>query len=217
MDLDQARFNMIEQQIRPWNVLDPNVLKTISLISREEFVPTEYRHLAFADMNIPLGDGQVMMQPKVEARLLQTLAPSKDDLVLEIGTGSGYLTALLAHCCLQVHTVDIRPQFTQLAKWNLANADIINAEFYTGDGGQGWRSELDFNCIVIGGAMITLPQIYRELLCIGGRLVVVLGEFPIMEAKLIERTDISNWGESSLFETVLPPLDNIKEPDRFVF
>lgn len=217
MDLELAKFNMVEQQIRPWMVLDPHILETMSAVPRENFVPQEYRHLAFADMNIPIGDDQVMLQPKVEARLLQALTPEKDDVALEIGTGTGHVAALLAHCVFDVHSIECRAQFVDLARRNLAGNDVVNVEVIHGDAGQGWDSDIDYNCIFISGSVIELPQSYRELLCIGGRLVAVIGEGSIMDAVLITRTEHADWETEYLFETHLPALDNIDQPDRFVF
>lgn len=217
MDLELAKFNMVEQQIRPWMVLDPHILETMSAVPRENFVPQEYRHLAFADMNIPIGDDQVMLQPKVEARLLQALTPGKGDVALEIGTGTGHVAALLAHCVFDVHSIECRAQFVDLARRNLAGNDVVNVEVIHGDAGQGWDSDIDYNCIFISGSVIELPQSYRELLCIGGRLVAVIGEGSIMDAVLITRTEHADWETEYLFETHLPALDNIDQPDRFVF
>lgn len=217
MDLELAKFNMVEQQIRPWMVLDPHILETMSAVPRENFVPQEYRHLAFADMNIPIGDDQVMLQPKVEARLLQALTPGKGDVALEIGTGTGHVAALLAHCVFDVHSIECRAQFVDLARRNLAENDVVNVEVIHGDAGQGWDSDIDYNCIFISGSVIELPQSFRELLCIGGRLVAVIGEGSIMDAVLITRTEHADWETEYLFETHLPALDNIDQPDRFVF
>lgn len=217
MDLELAKFNMVEQQIRTWMVLDPHILETMGAVPRENFVPHEYRHLAFADMNIPIGDAQVMMQPKVEARLLQALAPGKDDLALEVGTGTGHVAALLAHCVLDVHTIECRQQFVELAKRNLAENNVTNVEVIHGDAGQGWNSDIEFHCIFVSGSVIELPQSFYELLCIGGRLVAVIGDGSVMNAVLITRTDHAGWETEYLFETHLPALDNIYQPNRFVF
>ena len=217
MDLGRAKFNMVEQQIRPWNVLNPQVLETMTTVPRENFVPQKYRHMAFADMNIPIGDGQVMMQPKVEARLLQALEPSSNDIVLEIGTGTGHVAALLAHQGEHVMTVEIRPEFVSLAKENLFQNNTGNVEVIHGDGAVGWQSDIEFDCIFISGSVIELTDAYRELLTIGGRLVAIVGEEPVMSAILVERSGKAAWKTTYLFETHLPPLDNIPQPDRFVF
>ncbi len=217
MDLQLAKFNMVEQQIRPWNVLDPQVLELMSAVPRENFVPVEYRHLACADMHVPIGDGQVMLQPKMEARLLQALAPVKGEVVLEIGAGTGYVAALLAQSALEVFAIERREMLVDLAKRNLDAADIDNVTVILGDAGKGWDSEFDYHIIFISGSFIQLPQSYLELLTIGGRLVAVVGEAPIMNAILVTRIDAENWQTEILFETFLPPLDNIKQPDRFTF
>ena len=217
MDIGLAKFNMVEQQIRTWNVLDSDVLDTFKAVPRENFVAKEHRHLAFADMQVPIGDGQVMMQPKVEARLLQALAPRPDELALEIGTGTGYVAALLAHTALEVHTVECRSQFVTLSRSNLTNNHFNNVEVIPGDAGKGWQSEIDYHMIFVSGSVIELPDSYRQLLCIGGRLVAIIGEEPVMSAVLITRVGVDRWETESLFETLLAPLDNIEQPDRFLF
>ena len=217
MDIGLAKFNMVEQQIRTWNVLDPDVLDTFKAVPRENFVAKEHRHLAFADMQVPIGDGQVMMQPKVEARLLQALAPRPDELALEIGTGTGYVAALLAHTALEVHTVECRSQFVTLSRNNLTNNHFNNVEVIPGDAGKGWQSEIDYHMIFVSGSVIELPDSYRQLLCIGGRLVAIIGEEPVMSAVLITRVGVDRWETEYLFETLLAPLDNIEQPDRFLF
>ncbi len=217
MDIALAKFNMVEQQIRPWNVLDPRILETVNSVPRENYVPAQYLHQAFADMQVPIGDGQVMMQPKVEARLLQALEPDAHDLALEIGTGTGYVAALLAHTALEVHTVESREQFVELAKHNLAANQCNNVAVIHGDAGQGWHSDIEYHTIFVSGSVIELPENYRELLCVGGRLVAIVGESPIMNAVLVRRVAVNRWETEYLFETLLPPLDNIKQPDRFEF
>ena len=217
MDIEQAKFNMVEQQIRPWNVLNPKVLKAVSAVPRENFVPKEHHELSFVDMNIPIGDNQVMMQPKVEARMLQALEPDSNHVVLEIGSGTGYMAALLAYCAKFVETVEIRPVFIDLASNNLAENQINNVQVVEGDGGQGWQSDHQYDCIFLSGSVIELPDSYRELLNVGGRLVAIIGEEPIMNAVLVEKTGPVTWKTTYLFETVLPALDNIVQPSRFVF
>ena len=217
MDIEQAKFNMVEQQIRPWNVLDPKVLKAISEVPREQFVPEDYRALAFADMNIPIGDGQVMMQPNVEARMLQALDPKSNHLVLEIGSGTGYMAALLGHCTKAVETIENRNDFVALARENLSNNEVNNVEVIKGDGGQGWQSEKQYDCIFLSGSVIEMPDSYRELLAVGGRMVAIVGVEPVMNAILVERTGPVGWKTTYLFETVLPALDNIVQPNQFEF
>ncbi len=217
MDLELAKFNMVEQQIRPWNVLSPSVLDTVAAIPRENFVPSTYRHLAFADLQIPIGDGQVMMQPKVEARLLQALAPTGADLALEIGAGTGYVAALLAKTAEEVHTIEYRKQFVELANSNLKANDIRNVKVMHGDAGRGWYADVNYQMIFVSGSLFELPRSYLELLSVGGRLVAVTGNKPVMNAIAVRRIDVANWKTEYLFETLLPPLDNIKQPDRFKF
>ncbi len=217
MDLELAKFNMVEQQIRPWNVLSPRVLETIAAVPREKFVPDAYRHLAFADMQIPIGDGQVMMQPKVEARLLQALAPVEGEHALEIGAGTGFVAALLARSAKVVHTVDCRRRFVELANANLETNGIDNVEVIYGDAGQGWHSDVHYQTVFISGSLIQLSQSHLELLSVGGRLVAVTGDRPVMNAIVVTRVDATDWKTEYLFETLLPPLDNIQQPDRFEF
>ena len=208
---------MVEQQIRPWNVLNPKVLEAVSAVPRNHFVPEEYVELSFVDMNIPIGDGQVMMQPNIEARMLQALDPESSHTVLEIGSGTGYMAALLAYCTKFVETVEIRPEFVILATENLAENGFNNIQVIEGDGGRGWQSENQFDCIFLSGSVIELPDDYRELLTVGGRMVAIVGEEPAMNAVLVERTGRVAWKTTYLFETVLPALSNIKQPSRFEF
>ncbi len=217
MDTEQARFNMIEQQIRPWEVLDPRVLNLLADIRREDFVPPEYRHLAFADIQIPLADDEVMMQPKVEARLLQNLAPEDDDSVLEIGTGSGYMTALLAALSKHVTSIEIKPELQQSAARNLDTAAIFNITLEVGDAANGWDSGGPYDAIILTGSVPTLPEAFKRILTPGGRLIAIVGQAPIMEAMLYERLDDQAWRTTSLFDTSLPPLKNVQMPPAFVF
>ncbi len=217
MDIEQARFNMIEQQIRPWEVLDPRVLNLLADIRREDFVPQTHRHLAFADIQIPLIDGEVMMQPKVEARLLQALAPEDDDNVLEIGTGSGYMTALLAALSKHVVSVEINPKLNQLAAQHLENAAVFNTTLEVGDAASGWDNGAPFDAIILTGSVPTTPENFKPLVAPGGRLVAIVGQAPIMEAMLYERLDDKAWRITSLFDTSLPALKNVEMPPAFVF
>lgn len=218
MDFALARFNMIEQQIRPWEVLDQRVLDLLAQIRREEFVPPDYRALACADVRIPLGLGEEMMEPKVEARLLQALDLQAGESVLEVGTGSGFFTALLAAMVGErghVYSVDIHAQFTAQAAARLAAQGIRNVTLETGDAAAGWPAHGPYEAIAITGAMPSLPASFIDALVPGGRLVVVLGSAPAMEALLITR---STGGETreTLFETVSTPLVNTVRP-RFIF
>ena len=217
MNMAQARHNMIEQQIRPWDVLDQRVLELIDALPRENFVPAAYIKLAYADINIPLDHGQVMMAPKVEARMVQALAIKDTDTILEVGTGSGYVTALLARSGKRVYSVDIYPDVTAAAGRKLAELGIDNVILETGDAVNGWDRHGPYDVIAITGSLPTLPEGFLQSLKIGGRLFVVTGQEPVMEARLITRTSEQGWIEQALFETVLPPLVNAPQPQRFVF
>lgn len=216
MNIEQARFNMIEQQIRTWDVLDPNVLDLLARMPREDFVPLPYRNLAFADTHIPLGHGQVMMQPKLEARLIQTLDIKPEDVILEIGTGSGYLTALLASLGRHVFSVDIFGEFTASAQRKLAAHDITNVTLETGDAALGWDKHGPYDVIAISGSLPIYSEKFQQSLSIGGRLFAVFGKPPAMEALLITRRGASRWISDSLFETGLSPLINAPQPPGFV-
>ncbi|WP_455235404.1 protein-L-isoaspartate O-methyltransferase family protein [Thiogranum longum] len=217
MNVEQARFNMIEQQIRPWEVLDDRVLETISRTPRENFVPERYRALAFSDISIPLEHGQYMMPPKLEGKLLQSLDIDPADSILEIGTGSGYLTACLAGLGGSVHSVDLYDEFIQSAGSKLEKHNITNVTFETGDAAAGWNSDTRFDAIAVTGSLPTLHRGFHTLLNPGGRLFVIVGKPPIMQALLITRVGEQEWNQESLFETSIPPLVNAPEPDTFRF
>lgn len=217
MDTETARFNMIEQQIRPWEVLDPRILTALHDVHREDFVPHAYRNLAFADMHIPLDHGQVMMQPKQEARLLQALALQPGDRVLEIGTGSGHVTALLAYLAGHVDTVDIFPDFIEAAQAKLSANAATNVSFHEGDGARGWDSTRSYDAIFLTGSVAELPAGYKSLLANGGRLAAIVGREPVMEAVLVERLGGNQLRTASLFDTSLPPLIHGEAEPSFVF
>ena len=217
MNMAQARHNMIEQQIRPWEVLDQRVLELIDGLPRDKFVPTAYRKLAYADINVPLEHGQVMMPPKVEARMLQALDIKEYDTILEVGTGSGYVTALLARSGKQVFSVDIYPDFVDSAARKLAEVGISNVTLENGDGVAGWDRHGPYDAIAITGSLPALHDSFPQSLKIGGRLFVITGQAPVMQARLITRTTEQGWTDQVLFETVLPPLVNAPQPQRFVF
>lgn len=208
---------MIEQQIRPWEVLDPRVLELLPTVPREEFVPVEQRALAFIDTYIPLGHGQVMMQPKQEARLLQEIAVTPKDRVLEIGTGSGYMTALLASLASEVDTVEIYPDFLTSAKKKLTDHGFNNINYFEGDAANGWEGDRPYDAIMLTGSVPILSEKFIQILNPGGRLVVIVGQDPIMEAKLIEKVSDGSTRQISLFDTSLPPLINAQTPSLFVF
>lgn len=217
IDFEHARRLMLDQQIRTWDVIDQRVLDAIAQSPREDYVPANFRTLAFVDMNIPLANGQVMMPPKLEARLLQALTIDADDKILEVGTGSGYVTSLLAKLGRHVHSVDIFPDFIADAAQKLAAHGIRNVTLNVGDAARGWARSAPYDVIFITGSLPLPPDDFRAQLTPGGRLVAVVGRAPAMEAKLVERLDSDNLRTRSLLETVLPPLLNAPEPARFVF
>ena len=217
MDFEMARFNMIEQQIRPWEVLDAGVLELLRQIPREAFVSEAQRGLAFADLNLPIGHDEAMWQPKTEARILQALAPKARDHVLEVGTGSGYLTALLASCSDHVTSVEIHSDFIGVATERLKTQNISNVRLVEGDGARGWPSSKPWDVVVLTGSVPTLPSAYRDILAPGGRLAAVVGREPAMEAMLYVHQGNNTWSARSLFDTVLRPLVNAERPAEFVF
>ena len=217
MNIEQARFNMVEQQIRPWDVLDQDVLDLLHKIHREDFVPPEHTALAFVDMEIPLGDGEAMWMPKLEARVVQELAIRPIDRVLEIGTGSGYLTALLAQQAAEVVSVDIVPAFTHAAAAKLHAHGIANIELHTSDAAHGWMDEKGFDVIVLTGSTPLLADSFRHSLRPGGRLFAIVGEAATMYAQLITCTAPGAYRSVTLFETNVKALVNAPHPARFVF
>ena len=215
--LEQARHNMVEQQIRTWEVLDQDVLDLLYLVPREHFAPEAHRALAFSDLEIPIGEEQKMWQPKLEARVLQELAVRKSDRVLEVGTGSGYLTALLSHRAGQVHSVEINPKLAELGRGNLARHGADNVALHVGDAAHGWPQHAPYDVIVLTGSTPLMPRALLEQLAVGGRLFAVVGEAPAMAGTLFTCTAPGAWGEVELFETVLAPLANAERPSRFRF
>jgi protein-L-isoaspartate(D-aspartate) O-methyltransferase len=217
MNIELARHNMVEQQIRTWDVLDPRVLDLVARAPREDYVPAPYRNLAFADLNLPIGAGEVMMTPKLEARLLQALDIRPQDKMLEIGTGSGYLTSLLAALGHHVVSVEIIPELARAAGEKLAANGVHNVTLEIGDGARGWDKQAPYDVIVITGSLPVLPENFQHNLAPGGRLSAIVGKSPAMEALLIRRLNERHFETRSLFETDLPPLRNAYEPARFVF
>ena len=217
MNIEQARFNMVEQQIRTWEVLDPDVLELLFLLKREEFVPPEHRSIAFADLEVPLGHGESMMQPKVEARILQELSIKPHESVYEVGTGSGYLTALLASFARQVTSAEIHADFSARAAENIAAAGIGNATLIVGDSAARPLADSTFDVIVVTGSMPVVPQAFLDRLAPGGRLFAVVGDPPVMEATVIRNAERGAVNSVKLFETVLKPLVNAPQPARFRF
>ena len=218
MDLEQARTNMVEQQIRTWEVLDQDVLDLLFVVPREEFVPPRHRGLAFADMQIPLGENnERMWEPKLEARVLQELAISKADRVLEVGTGSGYLTALLAHRAAHVHSVEINAKLAAFGRANLERHGTTNVTLEEGDAAHGWGQHAPYHVIVLTGSTPVLPHAFLDALEVGGRLFAIVGEMPVMTARLVTCTAPQAYHTVDLFETVVAPLVNAEHPGRFRF
>jgi len=216
MNIEQARFNMIEQQIRPWDVLDADVLELLLLVKRENYVPAAHKSLAFVDAEIPLGHGTAMLMPKIEARLLQDVNLKKHESVLEIGTGSGYMAALLAHKGRHVTSVEIDPELKQQAERNFAANAVGNVTVELGNGAQGWGSE-QFDVIVVSGALPVLPEAFLKQLKVGGRLAAIIGQAPAMKAQLITRTGEAGYDTRTLFETDVAYLQHATTPSSFTF
>lgn len=217
MNVEQARFNMVEQQIRPWDVLDQTVLDLLLEVRREEFVPARHKALAFMDMEIPLGHGEVMLSPKLEARIVQEVAIKQTDRILEVGTGSGYLTALLARLCSHVHSVDIVPEFVSEAGLRLSNHGIRNVTLELGDAARGWSRHSPYDVIVLTGSEPELSDEFGRSLAVGGRLFAIVGDPPVMEARLLTSLAEGVLTSVTLFETCVAPLRNAPHPARFVF
>ena len=221
MNLEQARSNMVEQQIRTWEVLDQEVLDLLYLVPREEFVPPQYRALAFSDLEIPLEEGvkagERMWQPKMEARVVQELALKKTDSVLEVGTGSGYLAALLAARAHHVHSMEINAKLKAFGEGNLRRAGVENVTAELGDAAQGWQTHAPYDIIVLTGSTPLMPQALLSQLRAGGRLFAVVGDPPVMEARLITCIGEGSYHTTDLFETCLAPLKNALQPARFEF
>jgi protein-L-isoaspartate(D-aspartate) O-methyltransferase len=217
MNFEQARFNMVEQQIRPWNVLDQHVLNLLLEMRREDFVPEAYRNLAFVDMEIPIGHGEVMLTPKMEARIIQELAIKKTDKVLEVGTGSGYMTALLAREAQHVYSVEIVPELKEQAAEKLRAHGAHNVTLELGDAARGWVRHGYYDVIVLTGSVPVLPEAFFASLNRGGRMFAIVGDAPVMEAKLITCLGESACRTTILFETCVPPLRNALQPQRFSF
>ena len=213
--MEQARFNMVEQQIRPWDVLDMRVLDLLSEVKREQFVPLAHKEMAFMDTEIPLGHNVCMWQPRVEARVLQELHIQPSDQVLEVGTGSGYLTALLSRLAKKVTSVEIVPELRAFAEKNLAARRIDNVTLALGDAAQGWPGSYDV--IVLTGSVPFLPEAFKKSLNPGGRLFAIVGDAPAMQAKLITCVAPGMFESKTLFETNIALLQNAVQPKRFVF
>jgi len=217
MSIEQARFNMIEQQIRPWDVLDQGVLSLLAVVKREDFVPAEHRAKAFFDTEVPLGHGQFMLAPRVEARFLQELDVRKHERVLEIGTGSGYQAALLAHKAREVVSVEIQPELAKAAIANLRRAAITNAVVLEGDASKGLPTQGPFDVIVLSGSVASVPKALLAELKVGGRLIAIVGQEPVMRATIVTRVGDNEFRNVEVFDTVAPRLSGFDEPSRFTF
>lgn len=215
IDFEQARYAMVEQQVRPWEVVDPLVLEALGRVRREDFVAPRQRKLAFADVALPIEHGEFMFKPVLEGRLLQSLQLKPEDEVLEIGTGSGFVTACLAHICRAVHSIDRHADFVERAKSRLEGIGLANARIEQADAMQ-FNPGRRFDAVLIGAAVAEIPAHMRDWLRVGGRMVVVRGESPAMEALLLTRLDDTHYREESLFETDLPYLYGAEPKPRFV-
>jgi len=216
LNFEEARHNMIVQQIQPWNVRDDKVLDLLQRLPREDFVPAKYKEHAFTDINIALENGQEMMSPKLEASMLQALQIQEQDKVLEIGTGTGYVTALLASQSRHVITVDIDEEVQKRAEEKLKAHQITNVTYEVGDAALGWVEQKPYDVIAITGSLPVLPEVFQRSLTVGGRLFAVVGDAPVMEAILITRISETEWAHKVLFETSIIPLTNAVKPERFV-
>jgi protein-L-isoaspartate(D-aspartate) O-methyltransferase len=217
INVEQARMNMIEHQIRPWDVLDQNVLDLLYAVKREDFVPAAYRMLAFSDLEIPIGQGELMWPPKLEARVLQELAVKPTDQVLEVGTGSGYFTALLARRAQHVYSIEIHPELKASGEASLRRAGVANVTVELGDGARGWTKHAPYDIIVLTGSTPVLPQQLLQQMKPGARLFAVVGDPPVMAARLITCTGEGVYNSIDLLETRIAPLTNALAGERFSF
>ena len=217
MNLEQARFNMVEQQIRTWEVLDQDVLDLLFIVKREEFVPAAWRKLAFADVEIPLGHGATMFAPKIEAHALQALQLKRHEKVLEIGAGSGHMAALLAAHADHVWSLEVVPELVALAQDNLARHGVTNVTVEAGDGLAGLPAHAPYDAIMVSGAVPAVPQVLLDQLKVGGRLFAIVGEAPVMTAQLVTRAGEDGYRTVNLFETLAEPLANAPATSKFVF
>ncbi|PND37157.1 protein-L-isoaspartate O-methyltransferase [Paucibacter aquatile] len=217
MNIEQARFNMIEQQIRPWDVLDAGVLQLLAVVKREDFVPPASKGLAFMDTEVALAGGQRMLAPRVEARLLQELKVARHEKVLEVGTGSGFMAALLGHRAQRVLSLEINPELAAQATLNLKRAGVLNVTVLEQDGSRGLAKEAPFDVILLSGSVAEVPSALLAQLKVGGRLAAIVGEVPVMRAQLITRVDDKNYRTTELFDTVAPRLQGFAERSSFQF
>jgi protein-L-isoaspartate(D-aspartate) O-methyltransferase len=217
MNIEQARFNMIEQQIRPWNVLDQDVLDLLHVVKREQFVPQAHQALAFADVEIPLPGGETMLAPKIEARILQEVMLKKHENVLLVGVGSGYLAALLAHKGQKVTAVEISPDLKKLAEQNLAKAGVTNVTVEHGNGTEGWAKGAPYDVIVVAGSLAVLPEALLKQVKVGGRIAAIVGEAPVMSCNIVTRVSDTAYDTVKVFETNVKPLTGAPARSHFQF
>ncbi|MBT9490082.1 MAG: protein-L-isoaspartate O-methyltransferase [Rubrivivax sp.] len=220
MNTELARFNMIEQQIRPWDVLDPTVLSLLAAVRREDFVPAALQGMAFVDAQVPLPGGQHMLEPRVEARLLQELQVQRHEKVLEIGTGSGFMAALLGHRAQQVVTLECDPALAKQARAQLQRAGLTNVsvrDVSAAAGARGLAAEGPFDAILLSGSVASVPQVLLQQLKPGGRLLAIVGDQPVMRARLFSRAGEAAWSDTDLFDTTAPRLQGFEPVSRFVF
>jgi len=219
MDFEKARFNMVEQQIRPWDVLDMNILDLLFEVKREQFVPEAQRQLAFVDTQLPLPNGSTMLEPKVEARLVQDLAIQPTDRILEVGTGSGYVTALLAKRGKEVVSIEIDPAIKAQAEKNLQAAGIDNVTLLEGNGIEGAPGKAPFDVILVGGSLPVVPESLKQQLALGGRMAVIVGAVPVMRALIVTRDGEKSFGQTTSFDTCIARLARAAElePSQFAF
>ncbi len=217
MNLEQARYNMVEQQIRTWDVLDQEVLDLLMTVKREQFVPQDCLKLAFADTAIPLGHGAAMLPPAIEAKILQSLQLRKADKVLEVGTGSGYMAALLGARSDHVYTLEIEPELAARARENLQRQCADNVTVIDADGANGWPSQAPYDAIVLSGSVAEIADAVLQQLKVGGRLLAVVGDAPLMQARLVTCVGEGRFQSVNLFETSIPRLRNVPEREKFVF
>ncbi|GAB3406116.1 protein-L-isoaspartate O-methyltransferase [Massilia agilis] len=217
MNIEQARFNMIEQQIRPWNVLDQDVLDLLHVVKREQFVPQAYANLAFADVEIPLPGGEAMLAPKIEARILQEVMLKKHEDVLLVGAGSGYLAALLAYKGRHVTAVEISPELKALAEANLSRAGVTNVTVELGNAAEGWPAHAPYDVIVVSGSLESLPEGFLKQLKVGGRIAAIIGEPPVMSCNIVTRVADTAYSTVKVFETNVKPLTGAPVASHFEF
>ncbi|TDP59050.1 protein-L-isoaspartate O-methyltransferase family protein [Roseateles toxinivorans] len=217
MNIEQARFNMIEQQIRPWDVLDQTVLALLAAVRREDFVPPAYKSMAFMDTEVPLGGGRFMLAPRLEARLLQELKLQRHEKVLEVGTGSGFMAALLGHKAQQVISLELDPELARSAAEKLKHAGMNKVTVRQADGSKGLSGEAPFDAIVLSGSVAEIPDALLQQLKVGGRLIAIRGEEPVMRAVLVTRLAERDFRTVELFDTIAPRLQGFEEASRFSF